>query len=280
MAKTIIWKVPTNNLIAQERVILRYLEEQHEANGRELERCPSAIGRAVYPSYVAPESRASQNLRKLILMGLVERVQEYGFVYYNRVQESEGTEDTGEWVDGDALDLDVFRTDEACSIMQVLGAKHPEPITYKEIADNVLCDGNQPRARQIAEALIRSGYAKQNKYILFLTERGEEFCKTIKNRANAERVVMEYLIANQDNQQKCRETNLAVNALGLDPERIQTHIRYIIRPLVKKLIEEKKVYRVQNAASRFWWLRVPHVDTVDAVKHGTKRQRPNNRKAK
>lgn len=260
------WKAPDTNLLAAERVILRYLEDEHERGGRELDRCPTAIGRTVFPTGVAPEVRAAAALRKLLLMGLVERYQEYGFVYYKRTPAGEGDSEQ-EWNEGDSYDIDIFHTAEVCSLMQVLCIKNA--MTFKEVADNVMCDGNQKRARDIGEILVRAGYARTNKHVIYLTKKGDGFGEVLAARKNAANVIFEYLKQNQDNPQRCRETNLSVNALNVPPERLGVWNRMLIRPLVKSMIEEGRVYRVKSAAGLFWWLRVPGVETVNDVKTGT-----------
>lgn len=261
------WKVPRMNLTVGERAVLNYLTEH--ALDEKLNRCIAAMSEALFPSsYSSGMQRVSKHLRVLNAMGLIERVKHHSLVYYNRLKEDDTAAVHGdEWIDKTGNNLGVFKVWESCAAFQYVGSQHPNPINLEKVRDDVLWGEATHKTMLILKLLVTNGFLDvrygqgkigEKRYAptrVWLTERGLDIYSDAQSRRSDSSLVMEHLKKYADKPEMGRLKNIAVEALGMQPDANKEEMERRMNPILRDLEREGHIYRAKHDIGKFDWYR-------------------------
>jgi hypothetical protein len=195
-------------------------------------------------------------------MGLVECVRRFGVVYWRRVREGEdfrkGNVRT-QWVNTNADDVAIFKSDKACTAFQVMCVAHPTPVTVARISGEALGGESRDITTGILDALVVAGFAKCNeqdgrKRVYWPTVHGLRHFDLRGEGPSRTKRLWEYLRYNKDRPEMCR-----YEVVGREFFKIEGSITTVINnvnTIIKDMVKRGTVIKEKHPVEGWVWLKL------------------------
>lgn len=258
-APEIKWKLPSDPLNSTERMVLDYLERKDSECG--ILRTPQGIAHSVFPTWTYGASHATKALRVLQVMGLVERIVQFGTLYWRRIRADEKPiKPSGRWVNVNADDVRVLKGYKHCTAFQVMCVSHPIPVSVSRISEDALQGESWHVTLGLLDSLVNAGFAYCNNKVkedllYWPTTKG---LRHFKNKGiYNERVekLMAYLKENQKEPERCRMVNIGREVLGMGDLEVTT-VKKNIKAIIEGLVKRGIIVKERHATELWLWLKI------------------------